>query len=712
MSERKLIPLRTAREARAAPVIRTCCLSVHYAGKTALRDVELEIAEGAVTAVIGPSGCGKSSFLASLNRLTDLVPGCTVTGAVRFDGQDVTESSCDVVALRRRVGMIFQKPNPFALSIRRNLEMPLREIGVRSRSERRVLAEQALHDVGLWNEVKDRLDHPALELSGGQQQRLCIARALALGPKVLLLDEPCSALDPIASGVVEDLIASLRGRVTLVVVTHNLAQARRIADDTAVFWVRDGAGGDDRGRPDRAGVRTAPGARDPGLRGGCPRLGLFSSSALRDREAGVRIRSRRGAATVSACGSRGEAMGEDKGLDRRAFLRGSAAAGVSVSLLPLAARAKPDPPRVRRRVTLGRTGIEMPDIGFGASRLSGDEALVHHALDRGIDYFDTADRYTMGSSEETLGRALAGKRDAVTIASKTKCGARDGVQDLFEALEASLRRLRTDRIDIYFNHAVNDVDRLRNDAWGEFVEKAKGQGKIRYTGISGHGGRLAECLDYALDHELVDVFLVGHNFGQDPAFYERLTASMDFVAIQPELPRLMAKAKQKGVGVIAMKTLRGARLNDLTAYEREGGTFAQAAFRWVLTGSNVDALVVTMKSPAMIDEYLGASGATGVSAHDLQLLARYEGLHGDSQCRYGCGACLSSCPENVAIDEVLRSRMYAADYGDLTLGREDYAGLGRGASSCLGCAHTACAGACPHGLDIPALTRDAHRRLA
>ena len=405
-------------------------------------------------------------------------------------------------------------------------------------------------------------------------------------------------------------------------------------------------------------------------------------------------------------------MGEDKGLDRRAFLRGSAAAGVSVSLLPLAARAKPDPPRVRRRVTLGRTGIEMPDIGFGASRLSGDEALVHHALDRGIDYFDTADRYTMGSSEETLGRALAGKRDAVTIASKTKCGARDGVQDLFEALEASLRRLRTDRIDIYFNHAVNDVDRLRNDAWGEFVEKAKGQGKIRYTGISGHGGRLAECLDYALDHELVDVFLVGHNFGQDPAFYERLTASMDFVAIQPELPRLMAKAKQKGVGVIAMKTLRGARLNDLTAYEREGGTFAQAAFRWVLTGSNVDALVVTMKSPAMIDEYLGASGATGVSAHDLQLLARYEGLHGDSQCRYGCGACLSSCPENVAIDEVLRSRMYAADYGDLTLGREDYAGLGRGASSCLGCAHTACAGACPHGLDIPALTRDAHRRLA
>ncbi|MEM7409842.1 MAG: phosphate ABC transporter ATP-binding protein [Myxococcota bacterium] len=242
MSDRNILSLHEGRAARPAPLIRTCCLSVHYDGKTALRDVELEITEGAVTAVIGPSGCGKSSFLASLNRLTDLVPGCVVTGAVRLAGQDVCERSCDVVALRRQVGMIFQKPNPFALSIRKNLEMPLQEHGVRSRRERGETAERVLREVGLWDEVKDRLHHSALALSGGQQQRLCIARALALEPRVLLLDEPCSALDPISSGVVEDLIVRLRGRVTQVVVTHNLAQARRISDDVAVFWVRDGAG--------------------------------------------------------------------------------------------------------------------------------------------------------------------------------------------------------------------------------------------------------------------------------------------------------------------------------------------------------------------------------------------------------------------------------------------------------------------------------------
>src|SRR6266403_1483064 len=137
---------------------------------------------------------------------------------------------------------------------------------------------------------------------------------------------------------------------------------------------------------------------------------------------------------------------------------------------------------------------------------------------------------------------------------------------------------------------------------------------------------------------------------QDPAFYQRLTASLDFVAVQPELPRLLAKAKEKKVGVIAMKTLRGARLNDLRAYERGGNTFAQAAFRWVLSGPHVDALVVTMTSTEQVDEYLGASGATGVSGSDLELLARYEARNGTTQCRYGCGTCLAACPEGVAID--------------------------------------------------------------
>jgi len=234
-------------------LIRSCCLSVHYHGHTAVRDVELDIARARVTAIIGPSGCGKSSFLASLNRMTDLVPGCAVTGSVRLGTHDVHEKTCDPVALRREVGMIFQKPNPFAMSIRKNLTMPLKEHGLRKRTERDAEAERALRDVGLWDEVKDRLNASALSLSGGQQQRLCIARALVLRPKVLLMDEPCSALDPIASGVIEDLILKLRSGccaadehdhhpLTMVVVTHNLAQAKRIADDTAVFWVRDGVG--------------------------------------------------------------------------------------------------------------------------------------------------------------------------------------------------------------------------------------------------------------------------------------------------------------------------------------------------------------------------------------------------------------------------------------------------------------------------------------
>lgn len=234
------------------PVIRTCCLSVHYHGKAAVRDVELSVNRGRVTAIIGPSGCGKSSFLASLNRMTDLVPGCTITGSARVEGHDVFEKTCNVLKLRRQVGMIFQKPNPFATSIRKNLTMPLKEHGSKKRADREAAAVRVLQDVGLWDEVKDRLNSSALALSGGQQQRLCIARALILRPRVLLMDEPCSALDPIASGVIEDLIRDLRAGccatdetqspLTLVVVTHNLAQARRIADDTAVFWVRNGAG--------------------------------------------------------------------------------------------------------------------------------------------------------------------------------------------------------------------------------------------------------------------------------------------------------------------------------------------------------------------------------------------------------------------------------------------------------------------------------------
>ncbi|MEC5127903.1 phosphate ABC transporter ATP-binding protein [Verrucomicrobiales bacterium BCK34] len=217
-------------------------LTIRYGNFTAVKDVNLEVPAGEITALVGPSGCGKSTFLASLNRLTDLTPGCIAEGKIVLG-----ESGCilgpnvNILKLRRRVGMVFQKPNPFPQSIRRNFEIPLREHGIPKR-EIADRTESALKDVGLWDEVSNRLDQSALQLSGGQQQRLCIARALALDPQVILFDEPCSALDPLASAVVEDHIAALRGRVTVIIVTHNLAQARRISDSTAIFWIRDGAG--------------------------------------------------------------------------------------------------------------------------------------------------------------------------------------------------------------------------------------------------------------------------------------------------------------------------------------------------------------------------------------------------------------------------------------------------------------------------------------
>ena len=224
------------------PVIRVENLSLQYGTKTALENVTLDIYRGCITALIGPSGCGKTSFLSALNRLIDLIPACKVQGRILVDGNDIYDAASDVQALRRQIGMVFQKPVPFPLSIRRNIALPLHEHGIKQRAEVEAIIEQVLRDVGLWHEVCDRLDTAATSLSGGQQQRLCIARALALNPQILLMDEPCSALDPIASGVVEDLINRLRGRYTIVIVTHNLAQARRIANYAAVFWIKERAG--------------------------------------------------------------------------------------------------------------------------------------------------------------------------------------------------------------------------------------------------------------------------------------------------------------------------------------------------------------------------------------------------------------------------------------------------------------------------------------
>jgi predicted aldo/keto reductase-like oxidoreductase len=278
-------------------------------------------------------------------------------------------------------------------------------------------------------------------------------------------------------------------------------------------------------------------------------------------------------------------------------------------------------------------------------------------------------------------------------------------------LEGSLHRLRTDHVDVYFNHAVNDPARLKNPEWYEFAALAKRQGKLRFTGMSGHGGRLIECLDLALDEDLVDVILAAYNFGQDPAFYERFTKRLDFVAVQPDLPRVLAKARKKGVGVIAMKTLMGAKLNDMRPYERDGATFAQAAFHWVLANPDVDGLIMSAKSRQQIDEYVAASGAASVSRRDLDLLERYVSRHGGSYCRNGCDACESSCPQGVEISNVLRARMYAADYGDPERGWASYAGLATDATACASCRVQSCVAACPHGLKVATLTRSAAELL-
>jgi phosphate transport system ATP-binding protein len=208
-------------------------VTVSYAGKPAVADVTLSIPKHLITAFIGPSGCGKSTLLRSLNRMNDLVPGASITGPVRYHGTDLYEAGIDPVEVRRRIGMVFQRPNPFPKSIFDNVAYGPRALGMKGNIADRV--EGALRRAALWEESKDILKRSALGLSGGQQQRLCIARALAVEPDVLLLDEPCSALDPISTARIEELMTELRNDYTLVVVTHNMQQAARIADATAFF---------------------------------------------------------------------------------------------------------------------------------------------------------------------------------------------------------------------------------------------------------------------------------------------------------------------------------------------------------------------------------------------------------------------------------------------------------------------------------------------
>jgi phosphate transport system ATP-binding protein len=240
----KLGELATAPEGRGADtVFAVSDLTVSYSGNVALKGVDLSIQKNFVTAFIGPSGCGKSTFIRCFNRMNDLVPGARVDGEVLYHGRDLYGANVDPVEVRRRIGMVFQKPNPFPKSIYDNIAFGPRILGMKQDLDARV--ERTLRHAALWDEVKDRLKENALGLSGGQQQRLCIARALAVEPDVILMDEPASALDPISTSRIEDLIHELKNEYTIVIVTHNMQQAARVADMTAFFSVElreDGSG--------------------------------------------------------------------------------------------------------------------------------------------------------------------------------------------------------------------------------------------------------------------------------------------------------------------------------------------------------------------------------------------------------------------------------------------------------------------------------------
>ncbi len=218
-------------------IIETVNLNLWYGENHALRDINIKIKRNRVTALIGPSGCGKSTLLRCFNRMNDIIENCKIEGKVFFNGKDIYQPDTNVVALRKKIGMVFQKPNPFPKSIYENVAYGPRIHGINNKEKLDRIVEESLKDAALWNEVKDRLEESAMALSGGQQQRLCIARALAVEPEVILMDEPCSALDPIATAKIEDLIEELKRKYTVIIVTHNMQQAARVSDYTGYLYL-------------------------------------------------------------------------------------------------------------------------------------------------------------------------------------------------------------------------------------------------------------------------------------------------------------------------------------------------------------------------------------------------------------------------------------------------------------------------------------------
>ena len=353
--------------------------------------------------------------------------------------------------------------------------------------------------------------------------------------------------------------------------------------------------------------------------------------------------------------------------------------------------------RVRRYRRLGRTGAEVSDISMGCGQLR-DPAVARDALARGVTYFDTAPDYSDTASERALGEAIRGRRDEVFLATKF-CRAEGHllnetpVPEIVATVEGSLRRLGTDHIDLIHIHSCDRLDRLLAPNIHEAFDLLKAQGKVRFLGVSTHTPNLEEVANAAIDSGRFDVMMLAYHFGMWPHF-----------------GHILAKAKTHDVGVVAMKTLKGAKHTNLAPFRREAGSYAQSAFRWVLSNPDVSCLVVSFAKPQHVDEYLAASGTALMPADETRLRA-YDTLVAGDYCQPHCGVCLPSCPHELAVHDVLRYRMYAKDYGWEREGMRLYAALDRDAHTCLTCP-APCAGSCPHGVPIRATMLDAHRTLA
>jgi len=342
---------------------------------------------------------------------------------------------------------------------------------------------------------------------------------------------------------------------------------------------------------------------------------------------------------------------------------------------------------VRSYRPLGNTGIRMSDISFGGGAID-NSAVVARAVERGINYFDTSPDYSKTGSEHAIGRGLKGVRDKVFIASKfcTASGhlPKDTpVPEIMRAVEGSLTRLQTDYLDVCLIHEVNTIDRLMAPTFHEAFDRLKEQGKVRFLGVSSHTPNLEAVMRHAVASGRFNVLLVAHNFGN-----------------WPDLRNIFHDAKQRGVGVIAMKTLKGAQATVLKDFKDQSQAFSQAAFKWVLRNPDVSGLVVSIRDFNQIDEYLYASGKA-LQAADAALLERYDQLVAKEYCRPGCGTCLDRCPSDVPVDDILRYAMYHDNYGRQEEARMRYAALPveRSATCCVNCP-APCQAACPFELPI------------